>query len=225
MWERVTHYVRRTRGEDPPVGHRIGCIILTSPRFFPSSLQVAPPADWKPNIVSGSGYDLSAGEGKRIWAEGLERARAVDAFDEDLAYNLALLEEGVEFRERLSRVRLGQGGFRAVVTQAYSGTCAVSGDHTLPVLEAAHVRPVSEGGTHELSNGLLLRADIHRLYDRHLVTVTPDYEFEVSSRLREEYQNGRAYYAMAGTKIRLPEDEHAWPKRELLEAHRDRFVR
>jgi len=69
--------------------------------------------------------------------------------------------------------RLGQGTFRIAVTSAY-GACAVCGEHSLPALGAAHVRPYADGGTHALPNGLLLRADIHRLYDTGYVTVTPD---------------------------------------------------
>ena len=60
--------------------------------------------------------------------------------------------------------RLGQGAFRIAVTSAY-GACAVSGEHSFPALEAAHVRPYADGGAHALPNGLLLRADVHRLYD------------------------------------------------------------
>ncbi len=225
MWERVGHYVKRNRGGEVERGHQIGCILLTTPVFFPASHFVAPPADWKPNIVTGSGYDLSHGEGLRIWQECMERAGDLRQDDQQLHYNLALARSEVEFRERVSRVRLGQGGFRAMVTQAYDGTCAVSGDHTLPVLEAAHILGVTEGGTHELANGLLLRADIHRLYDRHLVTVTPDYQFKVSERLREDYKNGAAYYAMEGRPLSLPREAEMRPRREYLEAHHDRFER
>jgi len=63
--------------------------------------------------------------------------------------------------------RLGQGTFRIAVTSAYCA-CAVSGEHSLPALEAAHVRPYADGGAHTLPNGLLLRADIHCLVRRRL---------------------------------------------------------
>jgi len=65
------------------------------------------------------------------------------------------------------QLRLGQGTFRIAVTSAY-GACAVSGEHSLPALEAAHLRPYADGGERALSNGLLLRADIHRLVRRRL---------------------------------------------------------
>ena len=50
--------------------------------------------------------------------------------------------------------RLGQGAFRVVVTEAYHRRCAISGEKTLPVLEAAHIKPYTQEGPHEISNGL-----------------------------------------------------------------------
>lgn len=64
------------------------------------------------------------------------------------------------------RPRLGQGAFRVMITDTYERRCAVAREKALPVLEAAHIRPVSAGGEHELPNGLLLRSDVHRLLDR-----------------------------------------------------------
>ena len=60
--------------------------------------------------------------------------------------------------------------------------------------------------THEARNGLLLRRDIHSLFDAGYVTVTPDLRFEVSRRIREEFENGRHYYALHGHKIEPPSD-------------------
>jgi putative restriction endonuclease len=117
--------------------------------------------------------------------------------------------------------RLGQGLFRVEVTDAYQRACAVTGEHSLPALEAAHILPYGQGGEHRVDNGLLLRSDLHRLYDRGYVTVTPDYVFRVSDRLRDEFQNGRSYYGLGGAKIALPEREMWRPKRELLEWHRE----
>ena len=223
MFARIEHYVRG-HGRTMGANHQIGCIILTTPVFFPPSHFVAPPSDWKANIVAGAGRDLTVGEGKRIWAECLQRARDLRGDDDALAYNLSLASSTIEFRERLGRVRLGQGAFRTMVTQAYTGTCAVSGDHTLPALEAAHIQGAADGGRHEIVNGLLLRADIHRLFDQHLVTITPDFDFKVSHRLRDEFANGAIYYALENRELHLPQEEVLRPRREYLDAHRDRFA-
>ena len=52
------------------------------------------------------------------------------------------------------------------MTAAYSSACAVTREHSLPALEAAHIRPFAEEGTHEVSKGLLLRSEIHRQFDK-----------------------------------------------------------
>ena len=100
--------------------------------------------------------------------------------------------------------RLGQGAFRVAVTDAYARCCAVTGEHSLPALEAAHIRPFAKTGSHEISNGLLLRSDIHRLFDLGYVTISPDHRFQVSKRLREDYSNGRSYYPLDGKLVQLP---------------------
>ena len=69
--------------------------------------------------------------------------------------------------------RLGQGAFRVLVTDIYHRRCAVTGERTLPALDAAHIRPYGEGGEQRRPNGLLLRRDIHSLFDAGYVTVTP----------------------------------------------------
>lgn len=82
------------------------------------------------------------------------------------------------------------------VTDSYGRRCAISGERTLPVLDAAHIKAYSVGGRHEVSNGLLLRTDIHKLFDLGYVTVDLDFCFAVSPRLREDFQNGRHYYEL-----------------------------
>lgn len=91
--------------------------------------------------------------------------------------------------------RRGQSRFRLEVQENYR-RCVVTGEHALPVLEAAHIKPHSREANYDLENGLLLRRDVHALFDEGLATVTPDLEFKVSRLLHEEYDNGQAYYQM-----------------------------
>ena len=91
--------------------------------------------------------------------------------------------------------RLGQGIFRVRVLDAYGRACAVTQEHSLPVLDAAHIKPYSEGGKHAVSNGVALRSDLHRLFDRGYVTFDEANSFVVGRRLRDDYANGRSYYA------------------------------
>jgi len=88
------------------------------------------------------------------------------------------------------------------------------------VLEAAHIKPYSANGPHAVGNGLLLRTDIHKLFDKGYVTVSPDdHRFVVSRRLHDDYENGRTYYEMHGRQIHLPHDTASCPARDFLEWH------
>jgi putative restriction endonuclease len=117
--------------------------------------------------------------------------------------------------------RLGQGTFRVLVTDIYERRCAVTREKALPALEAAHVQPISEGGLHRVDNGLLLRSDVHRLFDAGYITVTPDYQIRVSRRLRDDFDNGEQYFRLNGNSIWVPNSHADRPTRELLEWHAD----
>ncbi len=121
--------------------------------------------------------------------------------------------------------RLGQATFRIAVLDAYGRACAVTGEHSLPAIEAAHIRSYAHDGPNEIRNGLLLRADLHRLFDTGYVTVTPDLFLEVSPRLREEYKNGRSYYPLHGSRVEVPASQADRPEREFLEWHNQRVFR
>lgn len=94
------------------------------------------------------------------------------------------------------RPRLGQSSFRVLVTDAYQRRCAITGETTLVALEAAHIVPYSGEGGHDVRNGLLLRADFHRLFDVGLVSITSDLKVRVSPKIRETWFNGKAYYRL-----------------------------
>ena len=100
---------------------------------------------------------------------------------------------------RLAPQRLGQQAFQAVVLSAYGRRCAITGD-TDPAGAAGRAHPAATaGGEHRLDNGLLLRSDVHTLFDRGYLGVDPKYRLLVSPRLREEFGNGEQFYAKAGT--------------------------
>ena len=196
----------------------IGCRILTQPFFFEEPDWIPVPANWSPNIVSFKTYNTGNDVGLQLWEainDRLNRERGSE-----------LAEAGARFGEpQLIRPRLGQGAFRVLVTDAYGRCCAVTHERTLPALEAAHIRPYGDGGEHEAWNGLLLRRDIHRLFDTGYVTVTPDLDFEVSRRIREEYENGRHYYALHGTRIAAPERLDERPDPGVLAWHNEHRFR
>ena len=213
MKQRIEKY-RRT-GEFSLHGqYEIGCLMISQPVFFSQQEWIPQPQDWSRNIVQGKTYDLAVGEGRRIWEQCLLQNpyRELSATDVGERYGT----------DQVIQPRLGQGTFRISVLDAYARACAVSGEHSLPVLEAAHIKPYSEDGSHEVANGLLLRADIHRLFDLGYVTVSPDFHFEVGRRLKEDYENGKTYYPLHGNAIRLPEQAVDRPRKDLLDWHNSR---
>ena len=82
-------------------------------------------------------------------------------------------------------------------------------------------RPYSDGGAHEATNGLLLRRDIHSLFDAGYVTVTPELRFEVSRRIREQFDNGKHNYALHGHPIDLPSEIGRHPNPDVLRWHNE----
>jgi putative restriction endonuclease len=88
-------------------------------------------------------------------------------------------------------------------------------------LEAIHIKPYSNSGPHRVDNGVLLRSDIHKLFDTGYVTITPDYHFEVSRRIREDFENGRDYYAMNGRTLVLPLRKEFQPSPHFIEWHNE----
>ena len=196
----------------------IGCRILTQPFFLDEDDWISPPESWKSNIVSFKTYHTQDQEGFKLWK----------AIQDGMARRVGrhIAEEPGDYgAPQLVFPRLGQGGFRVVVTDVYGRRCAVTRERTLPALDAAHIRPFHTGGAHEANNGLLLRKDIHSLFDRGYVTVTPFLDFEVSSSIREEFENGREYYALHGTRIVVPRSASLSPDPEKLAWHNENIYK
>jgi hypothetical protein len=77
----------------------------------------------------------------------------------------------VRFKTAEVQVRQGQPEFRLALLAAYDHKCVISGCNTRDVLQAAHIKSVADGGLHSTRNGLVLRADLHNLFDRGLITI------------------------------------------------------
>ncbi|MDR7420798.1 MAG: HNH endonuclease, partial [Armatimonadota bacterium] len=72
-----------------------------------------------------------------------------------------------------------------------------------------------------VDNGLLLRSDLHKLFDRGYVTVTPEHHIRVSKRLREDFDNGEYYLRFDRNEIWLPRRPEDRPDPTFLEWHAD----
>jgi putative restriction endonuclease len=217
MRRQIENY--RRAPADPRNDPIIGCIILRSPFFLPESDWIPVPSDWAPNIVQGRTYDLRISPGRELWDQ-VSLLLKGKKQDSEMP-TVAQPENPILGDPVLVAPRLGQGAFRVMVTDFYERRCAVTREKSLPVLEAAHIKPVAESGAHRIGNGLLIRSDIHRLFDRGYVTVTPDYRFRVSHRLKDDIDNGEVYYRMNGAEIWTPREASKRPDRELLEWHAD----
>ncbi|HEX6036420.1 HNH endonuclease [Longimicrobium sp.] len=205
-------------------GPRIGCIILTDPFFWPEDLWMPVPEGYPQNAVRGRGYDLS-GEGRELWRGLVERYVNGDVNVAGVQeVNLDPLPGG--FGDPIPRrPRLGQAAFRAVVMDAYQRRCAVTQERALPALDAAHIQPFGMSEVHHVRNGLVLRADIHRLFDAGYLTITPGYTVVASSRLRTDFGDGGAYLELQGAQINLPARPGQHPDPGLLRWHNEnRFL-
>lgn len=128
--------------------------------------------------------------------------------------------KGVEdSRERTLRElikRQGQGAFRSGLLTAYEGRCAVTGSAVKPVLEAAHVTPFLGPKTNHISNGLLLRSDLHTLWDRGLIYLRDDLTLQVNPILEAS-----EYSDLRGKKIRARTSDAPALSIDAIRAHRE----
>jgi putative restriction endonuclease len=212
--QRMTHY----RHSQQNSGSEIGCNILVEPFFFPEQDWIPIPENWSPNIQRGLTYDTREEYGAELW-QAIQRRISSNVFNKKDMDDRDTEQYGKEY---LTRARLGQGSFRILVTDAYHRRCAVTNEKTLPALEAAHIKSYSQNGPHRTSNGLLLRADIHRLFDDGYVTLDQDLRFLVSERVREQFENGREYYRFNGAKLQnIPDSINDLPSQEFIKWHNE----
>ena len=112
--------------------------------------------------------------------------------------------------------RRGQPLFRQLLLRAYEGRCAITGCMVLEALEAAHITPYRGEQTDDVANGLLLRSDIHTLFDLGQLGVNcRDMTVVLADRLQKS-----SYGVLAGRKLHLPKIPSQQPSAQALELHR-----
>lgn len=206
--------IEKYRAKNNIVVHnpQIGCIILTDVFYFDEHDWIPAPENFSRSIVQGKRYYTENADGMMLFREVQERLQSKIGFSDQVN----------RYKEYLTKHRLGQGAFRVVVTDAYQRRCSITGEKTLPVLEAAHIKPYAAEGPHSVNNGLLLKSDFHTLFDSGYITVDEDYRIDVSRRLHEDYGNGRDYYKYHGQKLLvLPEKTIDLPFKEYLRWHNE----
>lgn len=216
--EALIQRIRSITGESlEQIGDReIGCILLRDLWFFPDGELVPAPRTFAANIVQGKSF-TSPGEDAVVDAV-VQRVISHEDWPADWTDEVENLgpTQGVP---RLVTTRLGQGGFKAVVQEAYVRRCAVTRHSILPTLQAAHILPVSEGGQHRIDNGILLRSDVHTMFDRGYIGFDEEYRLRVSPRLRSEFGNGEEFYSKEGQEITLPTMMKHRPSIEFITWH------
>ncbi|MHB8191127.1 MAG: HNH endonuclease [Ferrimicrobium sp.] len=205
----------------------IGCITLSSVFYFAKEDWVSRIPGWASNIVTGKGYELASYEGEELWRslQPLLGEQQLSLREEPLGQMAKTTTQTAIHADTLRRwtkQRIGQSGFRVLVTEAYHQRCAITGESTLATLEAAHIVPFSRETTHDVRNGMLLRADFHRLYDLGLVSVTPDLKVRISPKIHEQSYNGKAYYRLDNQPLSVVPDRHDFsPDPDRLAWHYD----
>jgi putative restriction endonuclease len=187
----------------------IGCAVLDEPQYFSEPIDYTPYGRAYGGDVAS--FDVRSEDGARLWAQVAARIQA-----ESPASPLVYPGLG---KPIMVRSRIGQATFRIELEKQYQTRCAITGERTRPVLDAAHIKPFSLTKEHRISNGVLLRKDIHKLFDDGYVTITPDRRFVVSAAIREEFENGRDYYELDGRILRDTLTVDGRPAAEYLEWH------
>ena len=116
--------------------------------------------------------------------------------------------------------RQGQAEFRRKLLIAYGGRCPITDCDVESAIEAAHIIPYQGTQTNHPTNGLPLRADIHTLFDLHLLSIRPDTKEVV---IAHELV-GTCYQDLADRKLTLPQDQRTAPNKNALSQHYETFL-
>jgi putative restriction endonuclease len=199
------------------IGDReIGCVLLRDLWFLSDQEQLPAPQAFSANIVQGKSFTFPGED--TIVDTVVQRILSQEEWPTEQGQDVENLGP-THGLPRLVTPRLGQGGFKAVVQEAYVRRCAVTDHQILPTLQAAHILPISQGGQHRIDNGILLRSDVHTMFDRGYIGIEEDYRLRVSPRLRTEFGNGDEFYAKEGQVIKLPATLKNRPSLEFLSWH------
>jgi putative restriction endonuclease len=189
--------VARGHPEPAAVDPSLSCVVLDRPAILDEDDWVAAPDDWRPSVAHGKLYRGDAA--RALWEPVRERL-------------------GARWSPTPPDGELGPGRFRIAVAEAYGRRCAVTGERALAALEVVHVRPPSRGGPNRVENGLLLRADLARLFEHGLLCVEPDgFVVRVHASVRRAARGPTTYAPLDGRPLQVvPERFDLLPSREFL---------
>lgn len=113
--------------------------------------------------------------------------------------------------------RRGQAAFRAALLQAYGGKCCITGCTLEGALEAAHIAPHRGNHSQHVQNGLLLRCDIHTLFDLGFLAISDDYRVKLAPNAMKD----AGYATLEGVQLALPGDQAQYPSIDAIQRHRE----
>lgn len=169
-----------------------------------------------------TGWELTskvASEFEAAWASATTNVQQLatsdlrDAPSTAAEFDPAVVENDAERVLREINARRGQTKFREQLLAAYQGRCAITGCKAEPALDAAHIIPYSGATTDHVANGLLLRCDIHTLFDLNLLRIHPVSRTVVVSKSLL----GTEYAKLAGKKLREPRSPQERPHKAALQ--------
>ena len=172
--------------------------------------------DWSDGyfILEGFSVDGELGLGKGATDAPHDRARVaatttVDDFDPSAVSDHREKQIAAVVRRR------GQAKFRAALIDIYNGECVITGCNATEALEAAHISPYLGDESNHPQNGLLLRADIHSLFDLGLIAIDPvTMKVVIAEHLMES-----SYAELSGTRISTPADPTLSASGDALKQH------
>ncbi|MCR8982760.1 HNH endonuclease [Brevibacillus laterosporus] len=188
----------------------IGCIILTNPVFLDEAEYFKPEEiglEFPKQVVKLKYFDDTTIEKQPVYR------------NKESVFSIIKEEKSNYFLSK-SKERIGQSRFRQNVMKAYGYKCAVTGETCSEVLQAAHIQPYINENSNHIQNGIVLRADIHRLFDSGMITINREHIVTVSSLLINS-----DYFKLNGKKIYLPEKSEDYPSIEALKLHNSNVFR
>jgi hypothetical protein len=147
-------------------------------------------------------------------------AETVDELEREGAFDRTSRDDARRWDLRAIVIRQGQPRFRRELLNAYGGRCAITGCDAAPALESAHINSYNGAATNSVTNGILLRAELHTLFDLDLIAIDPrDWHLRVSSQLR-----WTVYWDLDGRPLRIPDAPSARPNRDAIASRWQAFI-
>lgn len=185
--------------------YEIGCIVLDNCEFWDDNL-----------FIDAANHNID-------FATQVVTIKYFDQYDpfrqaQDERDNFNLVNEPRNDRQGTTNIREGQSEFKGKILRAYNNQCCITGETIPELLEAAHIQEYRNRNSNHVQNGLLLRVDLHRLYDNRLIFIDRNFVIHVSNLVTSQI-----YRQYQGRTISLPNLVTDRPSGEALELRRNEF--